>query len=85
VAERVGFSAGVVMFWLLLTVLTILGFFALAARRRRYESVEDEPWRASLQEDEPLDWDAARRAENEWLAENEWQEGEGDNEPWRGQ
>jgi hypothetical protein len=72
------------MFWILIAVLAVIGFFAIASRRRRYESVEDEPWRASLQDDEPLDWDAARQAEEEWLAEEEWETGSEDNEPWRG-
>jgi hypothetical protein len=71
------------MFWLLLSVLAVVAFFALVSRRKRYESVEEEPWRASLEEDEPLDWEAAQRAEDEWLAENEWEKGEEDGEAWR--
>lgn len=69
------------MFWLFLTVLTVVAFVAILSRRRRYESVEDEPWRASLEDEEPLDWEAARRAEDEWLAETEWEAG--DDESWR--
>jgi hypothetical protein len=73
------------MFWLILTLLTVVAFYAVMQRRRRYESVEDEPWRASLEEDEPLDWDAAVQAEEEWLAESEWEAPEDDVEkgPWR--
>jgi hypothetical protein len=71
------------MFWLMLAVLVILGAAAAMARRRRYEAVDTEPWRASLREDdEPLDLDEARRAEEEFLA-SDWQERE-DDEEWRG-
>lgn len=71
------------MFWIFLTVLAVLAFLAVTARRRRYESVEDEPWRASLEDDEPLDWDAAQKAEDEWLAEQSWDADGDDGEPWR--
>jgi hypothetical protein len=70
------------MLWLLLAMLVILGFFAAMTRRRRYESVEEEPWRASLGDDEPLDWEAARQAEEEWLQENT-RDGDEEDEPWR--
>lgn len=69
------------MLWLVLAILVIVGAAVAFTRHRRYESIEDEPWRASLDEDEPLDLDQARRAEEEFLA-DEWQ-GEED-EPWRG-
>jgi uncharacterized membrane protein len=70
------------IFWLALVALLVIAFFAALSRRKRYESVEDEPWRASLQDDEPLDMDAAREAEEEWLQE-EWGD-DGSNESWRG-
>jgi hypothetical protein len=72
------------MFWLLVTVLAVVAFFAVASRRRGYESVEDEPWRASLKDDEPLDMEAARQAEEEWLKENRWEDEREEDEPWRG-
>jgi|GEM_PF-2716512 len=75
------------MFWLTLTILTVIAFFAVMKRRRRYESVEDEPWRASLGDEEPLDWDAAREAEDELLRERDWQSDDDDvdagGEAWR--
>ncbi len=71
------------MFWILLAVLVVIGAWLAFARRRRYETVEDEPWRASLaDDDEPLDMEEARRAEQEFLADH-WDEEE-DEEPWRG-
>ena len=71
------------MFWLLLTVLLIVGAVAALLRRRRYESVDAEPWRASLgEDDEPLDLEEARRAEEEFLA-DDWRDDE-DDEGWRG-
>jgi hypothetical protein len=72
------------MFWILIAVLAVIGFFVVASRRRQYETVEDEPWRASLEDEEPLDWDAAREAEEEWLKEEEWEAGGDDHESWRG-
>jgi hypothetical protein len=72
------------MFWLLVTVLVVVAFFAVAARRRSYESVESEPWRASLDDDEPLDMEAARQAEEEWLQRNQWEDDNEESEPWRG-
>ena len=50
-------------------------------RRRSYESVEDEPWRASLDEDEPLDLDEIERAEEEFYEDEGWS-GD-DDEGWR--
>jgi hypothetical protein len=72
------------MFWLLVAILAVVAFFAVAARRRSYESVEQEPWRASLGDDEPLDMEAARRAEEEWLKESAWEDDNEEQEPWRG-
>jgi hypothetical protein len=74
------------MFWLILTILTVVAFYAVMQRRRRYESVEEEPWRASLGDEEPLDWEAAQQAEAEWLREREWQsddDGDAGEEAWR--
>lgn len=69
------------MFWMMLAVLVVVGALLMIARRRRYETVEEEPWRASLvEDDEPLDIEEVRRAEEEFLAEP-WQEDE--EEPWR--
>jgi len=67
------------MFWIVMALLLVAAGIAMVGRRRRYESVEDEPWRASLERDEPLDVDAARRAEEEFLADDPT--GEAD-EPW---
>lgn len=73
------------MFWVLMALLVVAAGFLVRSRSR--PTVEDEPWRASLEdEDEPLDLDEIRRAEDEWLAEEEWagetwqEEGE---EDWR--
>lgn len=67
--------------WAVLAILAVLGGLAAWSRRRGYESVEDEPWRASL-DDEPLDMEEARRAEDEFLQGEAWQPDEED-EPWR--
>lgn len=68
--------------WLFLAVLVLVAAIVGTARRRRYESVEDEPWRASLEEDEPLDMERARRAEEEFLRDH-WESETEDAEPWR--
>lgn len=65
------------MFWLSLTLLAIIAAIAVTVRRRRYTGIEDEPWRASLEDDEPLDMDEIRAAEEEW---NDWE----DDESWKG-
>jgi hypothetical protein len=75
------------VFWLILSVLALAGGAAMLQRRRAYESPDAEPWRRSLGEDEPLDLEAIRRAEEEFLAAEEsgWSEddeADGD-EPWR--
>jgi hypothetical protein len=57
--------------WIALATVVLLGGIAAMRRRRMYESVEEEPWRASLEEDEPLDLDEIRRAEEEWLEERD--------------
>ncbi|HET7275536.1 MAG TPA: hypothetical protein VFI91_10275 [Longimicrobiaceae bacterium] len=65
------------MFWLILSVLAIIAAAVIGLRRRRYTGMEDEPWRASLGDDEPLDMDEIRKAEEEW---NDWDSDE--DEPW---
>jgi hypothetical protein len=67
------------MFWIVMALLVVAAGIGMAGRSRRYESVQEEPWRASLDDDEPLDVDAARRAEEEFLADDPT--GEAD-EPW---
>lgn len=69
------------MFWLALALLVVLAAFSLARRRRAYEAAADEPWRASLGDDEPLDVEEARRAEEEWLEGADWEVAE--DEEWR--
>jgi hypothetical protein len=59
------------MLWIALATVVLLDGIAALRRRRMYESVEEEPWRASLEEDEPLDLDEIRRAEEEWLEERD--------------
>lgn len=70
------------LFWLLLAVVVLIAAIIGTARRRRYESVEEEPWRASLEEDEPLDVARARRAEEEFLRDH-WEGDSDEAEPWR--
>jgi len=71
------------MLWVLMAVLVLVAGLSLMRRRAAYESMEDEPWRASLQaDDEPLDLDEIRRAEEEWLADEPWSEAA--DEDWRG-
>ena len=68
-------------FWVILALLVLVAAAMVMRKRRRYESVEDEPWRASLGEDDTLDVDEARRAEDEFLSSSPWEEE--DEEPWR--
>jgi hypothetical protein len=76
------------MFGLLFALFLMIAAAALFTRRRREPDHGDEPWRASLREedDEPLDLEEIRRAEEEWAAESEAEGGweEDDDEPWRG-
>jgi hypothetical protein len=58
------------MFWIAMAVLLLVAAGSILGRRRAYESDEQEPWRASLDEEEPLDVEEARRAEEEFLAED---------------
>lgn len=67
----------------LLAVLVLLGGAFALSRRRRPRELDQEPWRASLQDDEPLDIDAIRDAEEEFLA-DDWEEDDGEEgEEWR--
>ncbi len=78
--------------FLLLGLVVLIGG-AISLRRRKDggwdERLEREPWAASLREaeaeaddDEPLDEDAIREAEDAFLAE-EWDAPDGEEEPWR--
>jgi hypothetical protein len=61
------------MLWIILAILAIAGGFL--ARRRSTNDVDEELWRASLREpddDEPLDIEEIRNAEEEWLASDAW-------------
>ncbi|HUE97437.1 MAG TPA: hypothetical protein VMN39_12310 [Longimicrobiaceae bacterium] len=76
------------MFWVLMALLVVAGGVLL--RRRQPIGEDREPWRASLreeEEDEPLDLEEIRRAEDEWLAEEAWAEedwqDDPDDESWR--
>lgn len=61
------------MFWITMALFVLWGGFLMVNRRRRnYRSTEEEPWRASLESDAPLDIDEIRRAEEEWRADEEW-------------
>lgn len=79
------------MIWALLTFLFLAAAVTALARRRSYEPPidEDEPWRASLahddDEEEALDMDEARLAEEAFLA-SDWEDDADDDEsePWRG-
>lgn len=73
------------MFWVLMALLVIAA--AVLVRRPRRNADADEPWRASLreEEDEPLDIDEIRRAEAEWLEGDVWTDDglDDDGEGWR--
>ena len=70
------------LLWFGFAALVIVG--ALRMRARSVSTDDDEPWRASLyqDDDEPLDIEEIRQAEEEWLEEEAWSEAE-DDEPWR--
>lgn len=68
------------MFWVTLAILVIVGG-VLLRNRRAVPTSEEEPWRASLDEDEPLDLEEIRRAEAEWSADAEGFD-EPDDETW---
>ena len=70
------------MLWILMSVLAVAGALFVRRRRRQGEVQHVEPWRASLVDDEPLDLEEIRRAEDEWLADDEWAQGSEDEE-WR--
>lgn len=59
------------LFWLVLSIIAIAGAVVALRRRRGYESPEAEPWRASMDDaGEPLDWDEAAIAEEEFHADS---------------
>jgi hypothetical protein len=63
------------MFWMLIAVLALVGGGLALTRRKSAVEEPTEPWRASLGDDEPLDLDEIRRAEQEWLDEDDgWEE-----------
>ncbi len=69
-----------VLFLLFTLIVLVGGVVAMGRRKRGYDdprALEEEPWRASLEEeDEPLDEDAAREAEDAFWAEEGWDEAE---------
>ncbi len=71
------------MLWILMAFLVVLSAMVVLRRRARYESPGEEPWRASLQsEDEPLDLEEIRQAEDEWLQDDGWRDSSED-DSWR--
>jgi hypothetical protein len=71
------------MLWAFMALLVLVGGMAMFRRRRVYESPADEPWRASLaDDDEPLDLEEIRRAEDEWLERDGWDGGPDDEQVW---
>jgi hypothetical protein len=74
------------MVGLILASLLAVAVAVVLLRGPRRQPLDDEPWRASLREpedDEPLDMEEIRRAEEEWGADGESWDGN-DDEPWRG-
>jgi hypothetical protein len=73
------------MLGLLFAILLVIAVLLVASRRRDVDPAGDEPWRASLREedDEPLDIEEIRRAEAEWAAEGAY-DWEDEDESWRG-
>ena len=77
--------------FLALTLLVLLGGIQALRRRRKggwEERLEREPWARSLREaeeaeGEPLDEEAIRRAEDEFLGRSWELEDEAGSEPWR--
>ena len=70
-------------FWIILAILVIVG--GVLSRRNRPTDVENEPWRASLRDeddDRPLDMDEIRKAEDEWRASEPW-ETDSEDSDWR--
>ncbi len=70
------------MLWLLMALFVIVGGVMMLRRKAEFVAGEDEPWRQSLGEDEPLDIDEIRRAEEEWSDTAEWEDPPED-ESWR--
>jgi hypothetical protein len=68
------------LFVLLTLVVLVGGVVAMGRRRKDYADaglLEEEPWRASLEEDdEPLDEDEIRAAEDAFWEEEGWDEAE---------
>jgi hypothetical protein len=70
------------MLWLLMALFVIVGGVMMLRRKAEFVTGEDEPWRQSLREDEPLDIDEIRRVEEEWSETAEWEDLPED-ESWR--
>jgi hypothetical protein len=70
------------MLWLMMALLVVVAAMAVLRRKQRYGTTQDEPWRASLDDDEPLDMDEIRREEEEWLKSSGWDD-PSDDEAWR--
>ena len=62
------------MFWLFLTLLVIVGGLLMLRRKARFATSDNEPWRASLGDDEPLDMEEIQRAEKDWLRASDWED-----------
>jgi hypothetical protein len=60
------------MFWLLMTLLVIVGGILILRQKAATLASEDEPWRRSLGEDAPLNIEEIRQAEDEWNSGNDW-------------
>jgi hypothetical protein len=70
------------MLWLLMTLLVLVAGIIVLRRKATFVAADDEPWRQSLDEDEPLDIDEIRQAEEEWIETTEWEDPP-DDESWR--
>ncbi len=68
-------------FWLVLTILALMAGFA-SLRRRSPSSIEREPWEPDPADDPPLDMEEIRRAEEEWEADQGWED-PSEEEEWR--
>ena len=63
------------MFWILMAFFVVIGAMVVLRRRAQYESPREEAWRTSLEaENEPLDMEEIRQAEEEWLADDAWRD-----------
>lgn len=71
------------MFWLLMTLLVIVGgILVLRQKAATLVASDEEPWRRSLGEDEPLNIEEIRHAEDEWTSGDDWKDLPED-ESWR--